>query len=85
MASIIPIGGKRRAQVCRRGHPARTKTFETKILAEKRARRVEADIDAGRAGVLPKGAMPIRALIHRYKLELEDAKPLGRNKADVSY
>jgi integrase len=83
MASIIPVGDKWRAQVRRKGHPAQTKTFGTKILAEKWARGVEAAIDAGRAGVLPKGSLPVRKLIQDYRAEFAAAKPFGRNKAAV--
>ena len=39
--------------------------ISTKILAEKWARQIESDIDSGRAGVLPKGALLIGALIRR--------------------
>jgi len=61
MASIIQVGDKCRAQVRRRGHAAQSKSFGTKVLAQTFARRVESDIDSGRAGVLPKGALPIAA------------------------
>jgi integrase len=83
MASIIPIGDKWRAQVRRKGYPIQTKTFGTKILADKWARRLESDIDAGRAGVLPKGALPIGKLIQRYREEMQGTKDFGRNKDDV--
>lgn len=61
MASIIQVGDKCRAQVRRRGHAAQSKSFGTKVQAQTFARRVESDIDSGRAGVLPKGALPIAA------------------------
>ena len=53
MASIILIGGSWRAQVRRKGHPPQTRSFAKKKLAEEWARAVEADIDAGRTGVVP--------------------------------
>lgn len=84
MASIIQIGDKWRAQVRKAGHPAQTKTFTTKRLAEQWARQVEADIEAGRAGVLPRGGGPtVGKLIERYTEEVGSQKPFGRNKADV--
>ena len=53
MANIIPVGDSWRAKVRRAGHPAQTKTFPKKVLAEFRARGIEpeADNDAGRTGV----------------------------------
>jgi len=83
MASIIKVGAKWRAQVRRKGFPARTETFPTKILAEKWARGVEADIDAGRAGMAPKHGPTVGNLIERYSDEVGKAKPFGRNKAAV--
>ena len=50
MASIIQHRGKWRAQVRRKGYPVYTKTFATKAAAERWARALEAEIDAG---VLP--------------------------------
>lgn len=48
MASIINIKGRWRAQVRRKGHPAYTETFATKAQAQEWARRLEAQIDAGK-------------------------------------
>ena len=75
MASIIQVGDQWRAQVRRRGHAAQTKSFGTKILAEKWARQIESDIDSGRAGVLPKCALLIGALIRRPR---RDQPPGGK-------
>lgn len=83
MASVIKVGEKWRAQVRRKGFPARTETFETKILAEKWARRLESEIDAGRAGVKPKTGRTVKQLIEAYTETVEKTKPFGRNKADV--
>ncbi len=87
MASIIQLGDSWRAQVRRKGHPVQTKTFPKKALAELWARRIEADIDAGRTGVSSaSGAarhMTIGTLIDRYTEEIGKQKPFGRNKADV--
>ncbi|MBX3653177.1 MAG: site-specific integrase [Ramlibacter sp.] len=80
MASIIQVGGKWRAQVRRRGFPPQTRTFNTKILAEKWARQVEGEIDAGRAGQAAPGHVLLGPLIERYSLEIGAKKPFGRNK-----
>lgn len=83
MASIIKVGDRWRAQVRRKGHPTQTKTFGTRILAERWARQIEADIDAGRAGLAPSSAGSVRELIERYQREIGPVKPFGRNKSDV--
>jgi hypothetical protein len=66
MASIIEVGGKWRAQVRRKGYPPQTRTFGVKILAEKWARQVETEIDAGRAGQAAPGHVTVGKLIDRY-------------------
>lgn len=83
MASIIPVGDKWRAQVRRKGHPVHTKTFDTKILAQKWATRIEAEIDAGRTGVQQPARDKLGPLIERYTLEVGKAKPFGKNKESV--
>lgn len=49
MASIIQIKGRWRAQVRRKGHPSYCETFPTKAAAEAWARKIEAQIDLGKA------------------------------------
>lgn len=80
MASIIQIGDGWRAQVRRKGFPAKTRTFGTKILAEKWARQVEQEIDHGRAGQLAPSHVTVGGLVDRYTLEIGKLKPFGRNK-----
>jgi integrase len=80
MASIIQVGGRWRAQVRRKGYPMRTQTFGSKILAEKWARQVEQEIDAGRAGQAAPGHVLLGPLIDRYSVEIGAKKPFGRNK-----
>jgi integrase len=80
MASIIQVGGKWRAQVRRKGYPPRTQTFNTKALADRWARQVESEIDAGRAGQLSPGHVTVGSLIDRYTAEIAPMKPFGRNK-----
>lgn len=83
MASVIPIGKKWRAQVRRQGFPARTETFPTKILADKWARRVESEMDAGRAGVPAASGVTLEELISRYTEEVGKSRPFGANKREV--
>jgi integrase len=84
MASIIKIGDKWRAQVRRKGHPAQTKTFSTKALAQHWAKTLEGDTEKLNAGIMPKGdAWTVGKLVERYEAEVGASKPFGRNKADV--
>lgn len=80
MASIIGVGERWRAQVRRKGYPTRTRTFGTKILAERWARQIESEIDSGRAGQLAPAHVHVGALIDRYAAEIGAIKPFGRNK-----
>lgn len=80
MASIIQVGGNWRAQVRRKGYPHRTETFPTKVLAERWARQVEAEIDAGRAGQTAPSHVTVGKLIERYTEEIGKVKPFGKNK-----
>ncbi len=84
MASIIPVGEKWRAQVRRRGHKTKTKTFTTRKLAEQWARRIESEIESGRAaGVNPTATSTVGDLVDQYRREVGKIKPFGRNKEDV--
>ncbi|WAC71221.1 hypothetical protein OU995_16685 [Roseateles sp. SL47] len=84
MASIIPLNGKWRAQVRRRGAPTQTRTFATKALAEAWARSVEVDLEAGLVGlVAPTSKTTIGDLIKRYTEEVSKNKPFGKNKTWV--
>ncbi len=80
MASIIPIGGKWRAQVRRRGHRAMTRTFDTRREAEAWARRVESGIEQG-AAALDADTMTVAELLRRYR---EMRADLGRAVASAS-
>jgi integrase len=83
MSSIIKVGEKWRAQVRRKGAPAQTRTFTTKILAEKWARNAEREIDHGHAGQLSPAHVTVGSLIDRYTEEIGKVKPFGANKASV--
>jgi integrase len=83
MSSIIKVGEKWRAQVRRKGAPAQTRTFTSKILAEKWARNAEREIDHGHAGQLSPSHVTVGTLIDRYTDEIGKVKPFGDNKASV--
>ncbi len=52
MSSLIAVSDKWRAQARRKGYKDQTRSFPTKILAEKWSREVERQVDHGRAGQL---------------------------------
>jgi hypothetical protein len=80
MAQISKIGTTWFARVRRKGFPEQSKSFGTKILAEKWVRRIEGEIDHGRAGVLIQSKVTIGELVDRYTLEIGKLKPFGKNK-----
>jgi len=81
MASIIPVKGKWRAQVRRKGHEPQTQTFEKKADAERWARRVEAEIEGGRAsGTRISKRKTIAEVVQLYREEVSKTKPFGRGK-----
>jgi integrase len=74
------MGGKWRAQVRRRGHPTFTRTFDKRGQAERWARQVEADIEAGRAptpiAVMGR-ALLLADVIDAYRRLREAARPIS--------
>jgi integrase len=71
MASIIQTGPRAwRAQVRRKGHKPITRTFTTRRLAEQWARRVEADIEQGKAPEVG-GGLTVRQAVEAFR-ELRD-------------
>ena len=73
MASIIPINGKWRAQIRRKGHKTLTKTHPTKAAAQSWVRRIENDLDAGK----PVGdSYTVGDLIESYRKLREAARPI---------
>lgn len=81
MASIIKIGDKYRAQVRRTGHPVQTQTFDTEEAGQEWARKIEADIKAGKkTGALGKTGVLLSQAIDRY---LEENKELGKTAVDT--
>lgn len=74
VASIIQTGPQAwRVQVRRKGHKPITRTFPTRREAEAFGRRVEADVDAGRAPAIAAG-VTVRDALDAYR-ELRDASP----------
>ena len=85
MASIIKHREKWRAQVRRKGHKVYTKSFATKAAAEKWARALEAELDAGN---LP-GATAVRGQCYRvadmiadYRKLREQSRPIGETTTE---
>lgn len=75
MASITKIGERWRAQVRRRGHPSKARTFDTRKEAETWARRVEAGIDA--ASPVAADDLTVKELILEYRrTRLELGRPI---------
>jgi len=80
----MPNTDKWRAQVRRKGHKTQTKTFGKKVLAERWVTRIEADIDAGRTGILAPSRETLGHLIDRYTDEIGKHNPFGRNKDQLA-
>ena len=83
MATVIRHRNKWRAQVRRKVHAPQTQTFKNKAQAQQWSRILESEQDAGRAKHQAKPAPTVAELVDRYDREVGDAKPFGRNKADV--
>ena len=83
MASILPVGGKWRAQVRRKGFAPQTRTFERRAHAVAWARATEAAIDAGRAMLARPSAIRVSVVLRRYIEEMAGPAGFGRNKRDV--
>lgn len=85
MASVTKTArGTWLARVRPKGHPPKSKTFKTKILADRWAAKQESDVQHIAAGVMPAGSdYTLGALIGRYEEEIGGAKPFGKNKAAV--
>lgn len=85
MASIIKIGGRWRALIRRKGHPAHCKTFGTKALAEAWARRIESEIDRGRA-ISPDSiagrAVTVADLIDAYRELRDQSRPIDDKSSE---
>jgi len=80
MPSILQIKGRWRAQVRRKGHPAYTETFGTKAEAERWARNVEAQIDAGRrpeGRVVMSRAYLVRDVVMDYRRLRVSSRPVA--------
>ncbi len=77
MASIVQVGNKWRVQVRRKGH-TKTRTFVSNAVAEKWARKIEAQIDAGEFhDDVEAKATTVADLIQRFRKDR--VKPIGRS------
>jgi integrase len=81
VGSIIERNGRWRAQVRRQGSRPQCKTFATKAAAERWARKVEADIEAGRDGGML-GALTIGDVILAYRKLREQARPIRDDSSE---
>lgn len=71
MASFRQRGGKWQARVIREGYPDQTKTFETKVDAERWARSLETEIDKGQfVSVNEAQRTTLGDVIERYLVEV---------------
>lgn len=75
MASITQVNGKWRALVRRKGHKAQCKTFAAKAAAEAWARKVEAEIDAGKSPAA-RSAVTVAEVIQAYRDLREHGRPI---------
>lgn len=76
MASILPIKGRWRAQVRRKGHKPLARTFDSRREAEAWAREVETGIDQGRRVALS-DAVTVGHLIAEFRrIRLEAGRPV---------
>lgn len=81
MASIIERDGRWRAQVRRLGHRPQCKTFATKAQAERWARQLESDMDAGRTGGVL-GDLTVADLIDAYEKLRGQARPIRDDSSE---
>ena len=77
MASIIPINGRWRAQVRRRGHKSIAKTFDSRREAEAWGRKMETAYDEQRPALLAE-TMTVKTLVHEYRrMRAELGRPIA--------
>jgi integrase len=76
MASILPVGGKWRALIRRKGHKTQCRTFGSKAAAEAWARGVETDLDRGvdRTGVVH--TLTVGEIITAYRKLRDRTRPI---------
>lgn len=74
MASILPVGGKWRALIRRKGHKSICKTFRTKTEAQAWARRIESDLERGNPVTEERAS--VADMIDDYRKLRESARPI---------
>jgi integrase len=77
MASIKKIGDSWRALIRRKGHKPICITKPTKDQAEREARRIEAEIDAGKRPTITSSKITVAQLIGKYRQLCAVAKPIS--------
>lgn len=82
MASFRQRSGRWQAQIRRHGECI-SETFDTKAQARVWARRVESDLDQGKAIGKTRVRGTVRELLDAYEVEARKIKPLGRSKLGV--
>jgi len=74
MATITKRGTRYQAVVRRTGYPTRTKTFHTKTDAQRWARKIESEIEAGTYVARPPSTLSVRELLTRYRETITPTK-----------
>lgn len=82
MASFRQRSGRWQAQIRRHGECI-SETFDTKAQAKVWARRIESDLDHGKAIGKAKVRGTVRELLDAYEVAARKIKPLGRSKLGV--
>jgi integrase len=77
MASILPINGKWRALVRRKGYGAKCRTFGTKAAAETWARGIERDMDKGVVAPGAASDATVDDVIRAYRAMREATRPIS--------
>lgn len=82
MATFRQRGKRWQAQVRRYGNFF-SASFDTKASAERWARRIEGDLDQGKAMGAPRTAGTLGSLLESYEVESRKLRHLGRSSVDV--
>lgn len=76
MASVVNLDGKWRALIRRKGFKSISKWFDTKGKADKWAKEVEAQMDAGTYGKTEATGETVKQLIQKYRTLRKSARPI---------
>lgn len=81
MASITQVKGKWRALIRRKGFPPQCRTFRVKAQADRWAREIEAEMDAGRSPLLV-SRVTVGAVIEAYRAMRERSRPIADDSTE---